>query len=170
MSSSAAISAEQIEYYPDCTCPQIERVLGIMEKWSVRNAANVVQLRSHPRRELRGFVTAITDYHDPYRSDPDAPPLRLALRVPARNISQGGLGLIAPQGFVPQVLSDESPAIKTLDVFHEGVKLTIQLDRQAAPALIVAGDVVRVRPTHEGFFEIGVQFTERSGAPLSGAD
>ena len=169
MSSSAEVPNEHIECYPDCSHRQLESVLDTLAKWSARNSSNVAHLRASPRRELRGVVTLFLSHRHPKVTDKDAPLMRLALRVPARNISQGGLGLVAPPQFVPPLLTDSTLLLKTVNLLREGVPVTIQLSRDGAPPLIIDGIVARLRPTHQGFFDVGVKFVERKGADLEGA-
>src|SRR5262245_48168695 len=147
MSPSAEAQRERIVYIPDCSSRKIEDVLAIIMKWTDRNAQNVLHLRAHPRRELRGFVAVMGQYrHAPIR-EKETPILGVALHTPVRNISQGGLGLIAPPMFVPQLVSDSTPLIKTVDFFREGAKLTFSLDREGAAPLVIDGTVVRLLPT-----------------------
>jgi hypothetical protein len=169
MSSSAEVPVEHVEYYPDCSHQQLEAVLDTLAKWSVRNSANVAHLRAFPRRELRGVVTVRLTHRDPKVTDKEAPLMRLALRVPARNISQGGLGLVAPTHFMPPLLTDATPLLKTDDLLREGVLVTVQLARDGAPPLVIDGMIARLRPTHQGFFDVGVKFLERKAGDLGGA-
>jgi len=150
-----------IEYFPDCTDREIHEVLAILDKWSQRNASHVTHLRAAERRDFRGLVVTIATDPEP-GTIADAPGGALVTcHVPARNLSQTGFGFIAPPVFAPRWMSDGTPLLKTSELFRIGRRLTLQFERGGAAPLQMDGTVVRARPIHRGFFEIGVRFCGR---------
>jgi hypothetical protein len=153
-----------IEYLPDCTDRDIQEVLALLDKWSQRNASHVTHLRGAERRDFRGLVVTIASNAVP-GTIADAPQgATVTCRVPARNISQTGFGFIAPPVFAPRWMSDGTPLLKTCELFRPGRNVTLQFERGGAAPLQVDATVVRLRPVHRGFFEVGVRFCGRKPA------
>jgi len=163
--SKAPNASPAIVYLPDCTTEQSAQVHALLDWWSSRNERSVAHLRQHERRDYRG--PAILEMPlasvEPHVEDHGQV---VAFHVLARSLSASGLGFIAPGWFVPQLISDETALINTELAFRAGRLVTVRLPRGDAPALVVMGQVARIRPIHHGFFDIGVRFISRASAPV----
>jgi hypothetical protein len=150
----------EIEYDPDCTPEQVEQVLLSLDRWSVRTAGHVNHHRGAERHDLRTVV--IVEGSPP---TPENGCLRQIFHIPTRNLSQKGLGLIVPPVFVPRVLSDATPLVRTDTVFRVGQEIKIRFGPEGTTLPALRGVIVRMRVVHLGFWELGVQLTARDGTP-----
>jgi len=147
----------EAHYYADCSPDQVEEVLAHLDRWSDRNATHVTHNRHHERHEYRTEVI-VERLHE----GNDAPDVRQIFHVQARNVSRVGLGFLAPPVFVPKLVSDATPLLRTDDIFEVGASVTVKLNAADRDAIEVCATVMRRRPVQFGFFEIGLKFTGRS--------
>jgi hypothetical protein len=145
----------EIQYEPDCSSEEMSHVLAVLDRWSRRTAKYVRHARACHRHEYRTMVMVeVNDQEDEI-------PLRRVFRVPARNVSKTGLGIIAPPVFVPRSQSDATSILRADMVFRLGAKVKITLGSRLQAATIVRAQVTRMRLIHNGFFDIGVRFLSR---------
>jgi hypothetical protein len=157
---SVAIETEIVEvhYEPDCTQEDVEQVLSSLDRWSGRTARHVTHLRSSERHEYR---TTVIVEPNPLAAGTE-PIHRQFVRVPTRNVSKSGLGFIAPPRFVPKVLSDSTPLLRSDLMFRVGTELKVKLGPANGKMPVVKGVVIRLRPVYHGFYDVGVQFVTRT--------
>jgi len=148
-------------YAPDCPPEQLEQIREILEKWSARNGNHVSHLRSAERRDFRSAVVVEARPRGSTAPDEHVPFPRLSFSVPVRNISQTGIGLLAPPMFALRVKSESASMLRTEDIFFQSAEVTVHLSRGDHQPILVDGTVVRLRPIHQGFFEIGLRFLSR---------
>lgn len=154
----------EVEYDPDCTPQQLEQVLLALDRWSVRTAGHVNHQRGAPRRDLRTVI--IVEGSQP---TPENGCLRQIFHIPTRNISRSGLGLIVPPVFVPRMLSDATPLVRSEAAFRVGQQIKVQFGPEGTTLPALRGVIVRMRAVHLGFWELGVQLVAREGGPSGGA-
>jgi hypothetical protein len=133
-------------------------VLSVLDRWSGRTSKHVTYQRSSDRHNYR--TTVIIEPGDPKLSDFRP---RQLFHVPTRNVSKTGLGFIAPPGFIPRLLSDSTPLVRTECVFSVGMTIKLTLGAPTGMMPTLSAEIVRIRPIHFGFFEIGVRFLDREG-------
>jgi PilZ domain-containing protein len=148
--------ADEVQYAPDCSPEQIEEVLSSLDRWSERTAKHVVHRRRAKRHQYHTNVTV--ELYD--GQDADATP-RQTFTVTTRNLSKTGLGLVIPPVLVPRLLSDATPLVRSEAVFQVGMKIRVTLGPPTGIMPTLWAEIVRVRPVHFGFFEIGVRFLDR---------
>lgn len=85
------------------------------------------------------------------------------LLVQARNLSQSGISLLAAPRFEPNLIADDTPLISAEAIFRLGRPMAIALNLTQQLPLWMEGQVVRVRRVHQGFLEVGIRFTRRTG-------
>jgi hypothetical protein len=68
---------------------------------------------------------------------------------------------VAPPIFMPKMLSDATPLIRAESAFKLGMKIKVTLGLPTGMMPTLCGEIVRVRPVHLGFLEIGVRFLDR---------
>lgn len=150
----------EVEYDPDCTPEQVDQVLMALERWSVRTAGHVNHQRGAPRRELRAVI--IVEGSQPV---PENGCVRQIFHVPTRNISRSGLGLIVPPVFVPRMLSDTTPLVRSEVAFRVGQEIKVKFGPAGAVLPALRGVIVRMRAVHLGFWELGVRLVAREQEP-----
>lgn len=151
----------EIEYDPDCTPEQVEQVLLALDRWSVRTAGHVNHQRGTPRRDLRTLI--IVEGSQP---TPEYSCVRQIFHIPTRNISRSGLGLIVPPVFVPRMLSDATPLVRSEVAFKVGQGIKVQFGPEGTTLPALRGVIVRMRAVHLGFWELGVRLVARETAPM----
>jgi hypothetical protein len=153
-----------MQYQPDCSAEQIEQVLSSLDRWSSRTGKHVTHQRAADRHIYR--TTVIVEPSDQQLAD--SAPRRL-FHVPTRNVSKTGIGFIAPPMFLPSLLSDATPLVHAESAFRVGMRIKVTLGPPTGTMPQLWGEIVRMRPVHLGFFEIGVQFVDRGleSAPAS---
>ena len=151
-----------IEYLADCSEQQLDEVLSLLESWSARSEEHVTVVRQHPRKAFRTIVRLEHVGGRPECFAAIGDMRRLVFLVPARNLSQTGVGLVAPPTFSPRLLSDMTPILRADTVLAQGATIRVQIPTSAALPIALTGSIVRLRHTHHGFVEAGVRFTGRS--------
>lgn len=146
----------EIDYDPDCNPEQLAQVLHALDQWSDRTSGHVIHQRSSDRHHYRTTIAI-----EPEPSPSHSPPFRQIFHVPARNVSKSGLGFVAPPLFMPRLLSDETPLVRSEHIFRVGATLKIQLHAPGKTMPTLRAEVARLRPVHFGFFDIGVRFLAR---------
>jgi hypothetical protein len=155
----------EMHYDPDCSPEQIEQVLSSLDRWSGRTAKHVTHQRASDRHNYR--TTVIVEPSDP--QSPESAPRRL-FHVPTRNVSKTGLGFIVPPVYLPRLLSDATPLVHAEAVFRVGSKIKVTLGPPTGTMPQLWAEIVRLRPVHLGFFEIGVRFLDRGPGESPGSD
>jgi hypothetical protein len=87
--------------------------------------------------------------------------IRQVFHVPTRNVSKAGLGFVVPPVFMPRLLSDESPLVRSEALFRVGANVKVRLAPSSGSMPTLRGVVIRLRPVHFGFFDVGVRFLGR---------
>jgi hypothetical protein len=149
----------EVHYDPDCNPEQLEQVLRALDQWSDRTARHVTHLRQNDRHSYRTTVTV-----EPQPGKPAAARFRQVFHVQARNVSKNGLGFVAPPVFMPRVLCDETPLVRSEIIFGVGAPLKVRLQAPGRQPLALNAEITRLRLVHFGFFDIGVRFLARDGA------
>lgn len=146
----------EVHYDPDCNPDHLEQVLRALDQWSSRTARHVTHQRRSDRHDFRSVV-----YIEPRAGVPGALPIRQIFHVTTRNVSKTGLGFVAPPVFMPRLLSDDTPLVRSEVIFREGahVKIRLQAGDREMPTL--SAEISRLRLVHFGFFDIGVRFLAR---------
>ena len=150
----------ETHYEPDCSPEQIEQVLCALDRWSDRTSKHVTYQRASDRHDYR--TTIIVEISEPTLSEGP----RQLFHVPTRNVSKTGIGFIAPPVFLPRLLSDSTPLIRTETVFRPGLKIKVTLGSPTGTMPTLCAEIVRCRTVHFGFFEIGVRFLDRELSSL----
>jgi hypothetical protein len=156
MSQTDQTNIVEVHYESDCSTEQIEHVLAALDRWSRRTGKHVTHQRASDRHAYRTTVIV-----EPNEQNGASSTLRQFFHVPARNVSKTGLGFIAPPIFIPKMLSDATPLIRAESAFKLGMKIKVTLGPPTGMMPTLCGEIVRVRPVHLGFLEIGVQFLDR---------
>ena len=149
----------EVHYDPDCKPEQLDQVLHALDQWSDRTARHVNHKRTSDRHNYRTTVTI-----EPSPNQPHSAPYRQVFQVQARNVSKSGLGFVAPAVFMPRLLCDETPLVRSELIFRVGAPLTVRLQGRGQKRLDLKAEVMRLRLVHFGFFDIGVRFLARDDA------
>jgi len=164
MTTSVNITVADVHYEPDCSPEQLIQVLSAMDRWSGMTGQHIIQQRTSDRHHYRTTLSIERVNAAAKQSGPR----RQVFHVAARNVSKSGLGFIAPPAFLPRMLSEETPLLRTDAIFLPGTPVTVNLGPVAGKIPPISGVITRVRPVQLGFFEIGVKFVSRdASAPNS---
>src|SRR5262249_53467829 len=140
-----------------CTPEQVMQVLSALDRWSGRTARHVMHQRGSDRHNYRTSVII----------EPSAPAvpgeavMRKIFHVPTRNVSKAGLGFVAPAVFMPRVVCDRTLLVRTELAFRVGTQVKIKLGSADGKMPTLSGVIMRLRPIHFGFFDVGVRFVAR---------
>ena len=156
MSQPDQTNIVEMHYEPDCPAEQIEHVLAALDRWSRRTGKHVTHRRVSDRHNYR--TTVIIEPSDSVTANST---VRQCFHVPTRNVSKTGLGFVAPPIFMPKMLSDTTPLIRAESAFRVGMKIKVTLGPPTGMMPTLCGEIVRVRPVHLGFLEIGARFLDR---------
>jgi len=156
MSQTEQTNIIEVHYEPDCPPEQIEHVLAALDRWSRRTAKHVTHQRASDRHAYR--TTVMVEPSEPATAGST---LRQLFHVPTRNVSKTGLGFVASPVFMPRLLSDTTPFVRGEAAFRVGMKIKVTLGPPTGMMPTLCGEIVRVRPVHLGFLEIGVRFLDR---------
>lgn len=156
MSQTDQTNIVEVHYEPDCSPEQIEHVLAALDRWSRRTGKHVTHRRASDRHAYRTTVMV-----EPVQAVGASTAVRQFFHVPTRNVSKTGLGFVAPPLFMPKMMSDATPLIRGESAFKVGMKIKVTLGPPTGMMPTLCGEIVRVRPVHLGFLEIGVQFLDR---------
>jgi hypothetical protein len=156
MSQTDQITIAEMHYEPDCSPEQVEQVVSALDRWSKRTAKHVTHQRVSDRHAYR--TTVIVEPCDSIASESE---LRQLFHVPTRNVSKTGLGILVPPIFLPKLLSDATPLIRSESAFRVGMKIKVTLGPPTGMMPTLCAEIVRVRPVHLGFLEVGVRFLDR---------
>jgi len=156
MSHSVETDISEAYYDPDCTPEQIVQVLSALDRWSGRTAKHVMHQRKSDRHNYRTSV--IIEAADPQSGGTAS---RKIFHVPTRNVSKAGLGFVAPPVFIPRVLSDRTLLVRTELMFRVGTPVQVKLGSADGKMPTLSGVVMRLRPIHFGFFDVGIRFVAR---------
>jgi hypothetical protein len=156
MSHSVETDISEVHYDPECTPEQIVQVLSALDRWSGRTAKHVMHQRKSDRHNYR---TSVIIEAGEERSGTAG--LRKIFHVSTRNVSKAGLGFVAPPIFMPRVLSDRTLLVRTEAMFRVGTQVKVKLGSADGKMPTLGGVVMRLRPIHFGFFDVGVRFVAR---------
>ena len=156
MSQTDQTETIEVHYEPDCAPEQIEHVLAALDRWSRRTGKHVTHQRASDRHAYRTTVIV-----EPSESATPNSTLRQFFHVPTRNVSKTGLGFVVPPLFIPKMLSDTTPLVRGESAFRVGMKIKVTLGPPTGLMPTICGEIVRVRPVHLGFLEVGVRFLDR---------
>lgn len=158
--SAANQATDAIRYRPECGAEAVQAVLAALHWWSRRSEPHHSNHRRHARREYDEAV-----YAQPLaiegRADAQLPPRPVWLQVQARNLSQGGISLLAAPRFVPELVGDDTPLLSAERIFRLGRPMAIGLHPAPGKLWWVEGEIVRARMVHQGFLDVGVRFLRR---------
>jgi hypothetical protein len=159
MSATAQPDVVEVHYEPDCAPEQVMQVLSALDRWSGRTARHITHSRTNDRHNYRTTVIL-----EPGGADlPAAQITRHVFHVPTRNVSKAGLGFIAPPVFLPRLLSDATPLLRADVIFRVGTRLKVKLGPANGRMPTLSAVIMRLRPVHFGFFDVGVRFVAREG-------
>ena len=156
MSHPVETGIAEAHYDPDCTPEQIVQVLSALDRWSGRTARHVMHQRKSDRHNYRTSVII-----EAGEEQPGAAASRKIFHVPTRNVSKAGLGFVAPPVFMPRVLSDRTLLVRTELMFRVGTQVKVKLGSADGKMPTLSGVVMRLRPIHFGFFDVGIRFVAR---------
>jgi hypothetical protein len=150
-----------ISYVPDCEPATLDQVAEILERWRKRSEDHYSNRRKDHRFPYpnRVLVVATLPADESHGSDP----LHVVVETQTRNLSCGGMSLLAAPAFVPQSASDSTPMLHADRIFVVGRVVSIGLPRQGSECLWMRGSIVRSRTVHHGFRECGISFVARQG-------
>jgi hypothetical protein len=144
----------EVHYEPDCPPEMVRQVLAALDRWSDRTGNHVTHARASERHDYRTNV--IVEASDPAVFGGSS--FRRVFHVPARNVSKTGLGFVAPPVFVPRMSSDATPLMRADVIFRLGAKVKVTLGLVSDKTRTLTGEIIRVRPIHHGFLDVGVRF------------
>jgi len=148
-------------YYPAWDFDELQQVLRDMDHASARPGTTQAQgMRRHERKPCSGVVAVRQDKDVFLRCGS-----RVSLAIVARNLSQSGLGALAPTFFIAEQTPHEVPPLRALDVFQEGALLELGLKRICGESLWLMARVVRARTVQHDFLDVGLEFTSRVSVP-----
>ena len=157
MSQTAETDIHEAHYDPDCSPEQVMQVLSALDRWSGRTARHVMHQRGNDRHNYRTSV--IIEPSGP--AEAGAAATRKIFHVPTRNVSKAGLGFVAPPVFMPRVISDRTLLVRTELMFRVGTQVKVKLGSADGKMPTLSGVIMRLRPIHFGFFDVGVRFVAR---------
>jgi hypothetical protein len=149
----------EVHYDPDCNPEQLEQVLRALDQWSDRTARHVTHKRRSDRHNYR-----MTVFIERQPGQAGSAPFQQIFHVPARNVSKTGLGFVAPPVFMPRLLCDETPLVRSEIIFRVGAPIRVRLPALGRSLPTLRGEIMRLRLVHFGFFDIGVRFLAREEA------
>jgi hypothetical protein len=147
-----------VNYVPQCEEATAERVFEVLERWRKRTEENFTNRRRdirfpYPQRAL--VVVTVTP------AEAGEGPAHVVVKVQTRNLSCGGVSLLAAPYFVPQETTSGAPALSAEQLFATGRELSIGLPQPGEEHLWMRGTIIRSRVVHFGFRECGVSFVAR---------
>jgi hypothetical protein len=158
---AAASPLESFHRYQAVWDPEeLKQVLRDLERMSERSGVKQFEgSRRYERKPCSGVVVV-----RPHRDTRLRCGSRASLEIVARNLSQSGIGVLAPMQFESAEISKE-PILRALDVFRDGALLEIGLKRSCGKSLWLSATVVRARIVQHDFLDIGLKFNSRLNVP-----
>lgn len=150
---------QTVKYIPDCQPATMDQVMEVLERWRKRSEDHF----SNNRRDHRFPYPnrALVVCHERLGGEGDASLTPIVLEVHTRNLSCGGVSLLAPPTYVPERAEGNTPVLYTERLLAPGRELSIGLPRPGNEFLWMRGSIVRSRIVHFGFRECGVSFVSR---------
>ena len=147
-----------VSYVPDAQSATAEQVAEILERWRKRSEDHYSNRRKdhrfpYPNRALVVATLAADE-------STGGQPLHVVVETQTRNLSCGGISILAAPNFLPQS-GDGSPTLHADRIFVVGRSVSVGLPRQANDWLWMRGTIVRSRTVHHGFRECGISFVSR---------
>jgi hypothetical protein len=156
-----------VSYVPDCEPATADQVAGILERWRKRNEDHYSNRRKDHRFPYPNRVLVVATIPP---DEADTGPLHVVVETQTRNLSCGGISLLAAPVFVPQQPEEKSIPLHADRIFVVGRIVSIGLPRQGIDCLWMRGTIVRSRSVHHGFRECGISFVARQGGDEQGDD
>jgi hypothetical protein len=150
-----------VSYIPDCEAATAEQVAEILERWRKRSEDHYSNRRKDHRFPYPNHVFIVASL--PADEATAGAPLNVVVQTQTRNLSCGGVSLLAAPVFVPQQASDDTPVLHAERIFAVGRLVSVGLPRQGSECLWMRGTIVRCRAVHFGFRECGISFVARQG-------
>ena len=148
-------------YGPDDSDKTAQRVVESLEKWSRINADHHHELRRARRHDYHGRVllSVLVDRLSENRPEP----AQVTLATWTRNISSSGVGLLSSKKLLPYSgITDDSPILEFGNLIRSGDVCHCGLVQPLGSVRWLHAKVIRMRQTHDGLFDVGVQFLERA--------
>jgi hypothetical protein len=149
---------EEYMYDPDCSTEAFEACAASLKRWSERTKNHVVHARQFERHEFPKWIVVKTLDEDSL----DGSAATFVFHLMARNLSQAGMSILLPEQFVPRLLCDRTPLMRSESRFRKGEQLFVNLVSRAGDELNLQAQIVRLRPLPQGFWEAGLRFVARS--------
>ncbi len=150
-----------VSYVPDCQPATADQVAGILERWRKRNEDHYSNRRKDHRFPYPNRVLVVATLP---ADESTGAPLHVVVETQTRNLSVGGISLLAAPVFVPQQAGDKATPLHADRIFVVGRLVSIGLPRQGNDCLWMRGTIVRSRSVHHGFRECGISFVARQGS------
>lgn len=153
-----------VSYIPDCQPATAEQVAEILERWRKRTEDHYSNRRKDHRFPYPSQVLVLVTL--PADESTGGEPLHVVVETQTRNLSCGGISLLAAPTFLPQASGDGAPALHADRIFVVGRAVSVGLPRQNSECLWMRGTIVRSRTVHHGFRECGISFVARQGGEV----
>jgi hypothetical protein len=150
-----------ISYVPECESTTAEQVADILERWRKRSEDHYSNRRKDHRFPYPNRVLVVATV--PADETTGSEPLHVVVETQTRNLSCGGMSLLAAPLFVPQTAGEHTPVLHADRIFVVNRVVSIGLPRQGSEYLWMRGGIVRSRTVHHGFREVGISFVARQG-------
>lgn len=157
-----------VSYVPDCQAATIEQVADILERWRKRSEDHFSNRRKDHRFPYPNRVLVVATLPPDETTGRES--LHVVVETQTRNLSCGGISLLAAPMFVPQTAGEHTPVLHADRIFALGRVVSIGLSRQGSDCLWMRGAIVRSRTVHHGFREVGISFVARQGPDGSTVD
>jgi len=147
-----------VNYVPECEQATADQVFDILERWRKRTEEHFTNRRRdlrfpYPHRAL--VVVGVAP------AEGSKGPAHVVVKVQTRNLSCGGVSLLAAPIYVPQEAIEGAPFLSSERLFAAGREISVGLPQPGEDVLWMRGTIVRSRVVHFGFRECGVSFVAR---------
>jgi hypothetical protein len=149
-----------VSYLPDCDAATADQVADILERWRKRSEDHYSNRRKDHRFPYPNRVLVVATI--PPDEATGGQRLNVVVETQTRNLSCGGISLLAAPVFLPQQAGENAPLLHADRIFALGRIVSIGL-RQGTEYLWMRGAIVRSRTVHYGFRECGISFVAREG-------
>ena len=148
-----------VSYVPDCQPATAEQVAEILERWRKRSEDHYSNRRKDHRFPYPNQVLVLATLPPDEATGSES--LHVVVETQTRNLSCGGISLLAAPSFLPQTPSDRTPVLHADRIFVVGRMVSVGLPRQHNEWMWMRGTIVRSRTVHHGFRECGISFVAR---------
>lgn len=161
------MTSKTVNYSPNCEPEAIQQVMEILERWRQRSEDHFTNYRKDHRFPYSNRALVICQ--EKLGGEVDVGSTAVALEVHTRNLSCGGVSLLAPPVFVAKHASEDAPPLRSERLLAVGREVSVGLALAPDEFLWMRGTVIRSRPVHFGFRECGISFVSRLDASQSGS-